>query len=57
MKIALYILAGWQVLNVFLTIGYIGKSRKPITPGQAVVMVMISAGVATVLILAAGQLR
>ena len=50
-------LNGWQIglicyfaLNVLLTIGYIGKERKPVTPTTAVVQLIVSAVLAWVAI-------
>lgn len=43
-------LNGWQIglvcyfaLEALVAIGYIGRERKPVTPGVAVVMVIINA--------------
>lgn len=57
MKIALYIIAGWNVLGALLMIGFIGRPRKPITPASAIVTVVITAAVVAVLILTTGRLR
>lgn len=50
-------LNGWQIglicyfaCNALLTIGYIGRERKPITPGAAVIVVILSAAMVWVAI-------
>ena len=57
MKYGLYVIAGFQVLAALFAVGRIGKPRKPLTPGDAVVAVVISAAITTVLILAAMDLH
>jgi hypothetical protein len=53
MSIALYCIAGWLALGAFLSIGTIGKTRKPTTPGQAAFIVLIDATLIVTLVLAA----
>lgn len=53
MNIALYVIAGWLALGALLSIGNIGKERKPTTPGQAAVIVLIDAALVVTLVLAA----
>lgn len=53
MNYALYVLAGLQVVGALFTVGRIGKPRKPTTPGDAVVIMVVSAIFVTILILAA----
>ncbi len=48
-KLALLALYGAALL---ITIAMIGKERKPLTPGGAVVSVVITAGMATLVVLA-----
>jgi hypothetical protein len=55
-NIALYVIAGWLTLGALLTIGFIGKPRKPTTPGTAAVVVMINAALIVTLVLAARRL-
>jgi hypothetical protein len=54
---ALFVVAGWNVAGALLVIGNIGKTRKPTTPGTAVVGVIIAAAMVTVLVLAALELK
>ena len=57
MRIALYVIAGLEVLAALFAVGQIGKPRKPRTPADAVATVIICAALATALILAAGELQ
>lgn len=57
MRIALYVIAGFEVSAALFTVGTIGKARKPNTPGTAVISVVICAAITVALILAAGDLH
>lgn len=57
MSAALYAIAGWLIFGALACVAFIGKERKPITPGSAVLGVIIVSFEATVLILAARHLR
>ena len=57
MSAALYAIAGWPIFGALACVAFIGKERKPITPGSAVLGVIIVSFEATVLILAARHLR
>lgn len=56
MNIALYCIAGWLTIGALGSIGYIGKTRKPTTPGQAAFIVAIDAVLIVTLVLAARRL-
>lgn len=56
MRYAVWAVAAWQVLNVFVTIGLTGKPRKPVTPAVTAVSTAISAAIAVVLVLAGMRL-
>jgi hypothetical protein len=55
-SIALYVIAGAEALGTLLTIAAIGKPRKPVTGGTAVISVMVTAAVVVFLVLAARRL-
>ena len=55
MRYGLYAIAAFEILAALFAVGTIGKPRKTNTPGSAVATVIVCAGLATVLILAAGQ--
>jgi hypothetical protein len=50
---ALYVLAGLNVFAALSRIGMIGKRRKPVMGGEAIVSVVNCATVATILVIAA----
>ena len=52
MSIPKYILLGWYALSAILAVAHIGKERKPTTPGVAVVMLVILAGLAALVVIA-----
>jgi hypothetical protein len=52
----LYVLAGLNVFAAISRIGMIGKRRKPITGGEAIVGVVYCATVANILVTAAMRL-
>lgn len=54
--ILLFILAGWVLLGVAVTITNIGKPREPMLAGGAAVVVFISIATVALLIVAAVQL-
>jgi hypothetical protein len=56
-RIVLYVIAGLEVFAALFAVGRVGKPRKPVTPADAVAVVIICAVFATVLVLAAGDLR
>lgn len=49
-------IAAFLGLNALLTIGAIGKPRRPITPGMAITVLIVDTAIAAVLIAAAVQL-
>jgi hypothetical protein len=53
---ALYALAGLNVVAAISRVGMIGKTRKPVTRGDAIVSVVYCATVATILVIAAIRL-
>ena len=55
MKIALYVLAGFQVLEALLVIARIGKPRPAVTRTAAIVVVIASALITWLLVMAAGR--
>lgn len=52
MGIALFIIAGIQVLGALLVVSIVGKERQPVTHGVAVATVLFVAAMATVLVVA-----
>jgi hypothetical protein len=55
-NIALYVIAGWLAAGALVSVGTVGKPRKPTTPGAAAVIVILDAALVVTLILAAGRL-
>ena len=56
MNIIVYAIAGFLTLGALLTVGNVGKPRKPTTPGTAAAVVVIDAAIVVALVLAAGRL-
>ncbi len=56
MQYALYAMAAFIAAGVLLSVGSIGKPRKPLTPGAGAFVVLTNAGWIVVLIVAAGML-
>jgi hypothetical protein len=56
MNWAVYGIAGWLTLGAILSIAFIGKQRKPTTPGAAAIVVLIDAALIVTLVLAARRL-
>lgn len=56
MNIALYAVAGFLALGALLSVGTVGKPRKPLEPGAAALVVLFTAAMIVVLIFAAGRL-
>lgn len=56
MNYALYAIAGLLVLNTLTMVARIGKPRPPITPRDAVTIVIIDAAIIVIIVLAALQL-
>jgi hypothetical protein len=54
--VALYLLAGWYVLASMVRFAMVGKPRKPITRGDAIVSAVFVAVVVTILVIAAMRL-
>lgn len=52
MNYALYVIAGLVVISTIFVIANTGKPRKPNTPGDVAVIIVINAAVLVVLILA-----
>lgn len=57
MRYGLYAIAVYEAGAALFAVGTIGKPRKTNTPGSAVATVIVCAGLATVLIIAAGQVH
>jgi len=53
---ALYVLAGLNVLAAVSRVAMIGKPRKPVTRGEAIVSVVFCGTVAIILVIAAMRL-
>jgi hypothetical protein len=51
--VVLYVIAALEVNGALLTIAFIGKPRKPLTPTDAVIRVILAAASATLLVLVA----
>lgn len=56
MNIVLYAIAGFLALGALLTVGSVGKPRKPTTGGIAAAVIVVDAAIVTLLIIAAGRL-
>lgn len=56
MRIALYVIAGWLTVGTLLTVGTIGKPRKPATGSVAVTVTVVNAAIVVALVLAARKL-
>lgn len=56
MNIALYAMAGIIAVSTLYNVGTVGKTRKPLEPAGAAVMVVMNAAFVVILVLAAGRL-
>ncbi len=52
MSIALYVLAGLIALSTLLTVASVGKQRKPVTAGIAIIVIVVNAAIIVLLVLA-----
>lgn len=54
--ILLFLIALWTIIGIIGTIVFMGKERKPTTPGQAVAAVFVGFGIVVTTVIAGIQL-